>query len=145
MKITDVYITMFSIEIPPNAKYPGPADMVRRDPREAGLITIETDEGVEGYSFGGGADGGSPPSLRRPALAAGACGGAQFVVALRLAGERAAGALYGTDLLGSAAGAVVTAVVLVPVLGLGRAAVAVAALAAAAMTAVAAAPRRTVT
>ncbi|UCH78951.1 MAG: hypothetical protein JSU81_03100, partial [Candidatus Coatesbacteria bacterium] len=77
------------------------------------------------------------------ALAAGACGGAQFVVALRLAGERAAGALYGTDLLGSAAGAVVTAVALVPVLGLARAAGAVAALAAATMAAVAVGARRT--
>jgi spermidine synthase len=76
------------------------------------------------------------------ALAAGACGGAQFVVALRLAGERAAGALYGTDLLGSAAGAVVTAVVLVPVLGLGGAAVAVAVLAAATIAALAAGTRR---
>jgi len=68
MKITDVYITMFSIEIPPNAKYPGPADIVRRDPREAGLITIETDEGVDGYSFGGGADGGALLTQIKPAL-----------------------------------------------------------------------------
>jgi spermidine synthase len=75
------------------------------------------------------------------AAAAGLCGGAQFVVALRAWGERGAGALYGLDLLGSALGAAVTAVVLVPVLGLSRTAMVVAALAAAGMAALAAAPR----
>lgn len=75
------------------------------------------------------------------AFAAGLCGGAQFVVALRAWGERGAGVLYGTDMLGSAAGALVTAVILVPALGIGKAAVAVVALAAAVMTALAAAPR----
>jgi spermidine synthase len=77
------------------------------------------------------------------AFAAGLCGGGQFVVALRAWGERGAGALYGTDMLGSAAGAVVTAVILVPALGIGKAAVALAALAAAVMAALAAAPRPT--
>lgn len=75
------------------------------------------------------------------AFAAGLCGGAQFVVALRAWGERGAGVLYGTDMLGGAAGAVVTAVILVPALGIGKAAMAVVALAAAVMAALAAAPR----
>jgi spermidine synthase len=75
------------------------------------------------------------------AFAAGLCGGAQFVVALRAWGERGAGVLYGIDMLGSAAGAVVTAVILVPALGIGKAAIAVVALAAAVMAALAAAPR----
>ncbi|MGD8717988.1 MAG: hypothetical protein PVH29_04105 [Candidatus Zixiibacteriota bacterium] len=74
-------------------------------------------------------------------FAAGLCGGAQFVVALRTWGERGAGILYGMDMLGSAAGAVLAAAALVPILGIGRAAMAVAAVAAAAMAAVAAAPR----
>jgi spermidine synthase len=77
------------------------------------------------------------------AFGAGLCGGAQFVVALRAWGERGAGVLYGTDMLGSAAGAAVTAVILVPALGIGKAAMAVAALAAAVMAALAAAPRPT--
>ncbi|HUU55952.1 MAG TPA: hypothetical protein VMW93_01300, partial [bacterium] len=67
------------------------------------------------------------------AAAAGLCGGAQFVVALRAWGERGAGVLYGMDMLGSALGAAVTAVALVPVLGISRAAVSVAVLAAAVM------------
>jgi len=75
------------------------------------------------------------------AAAAGLCGGAQFVVALRAWGERGAGALYGMDMLGSALGAAVTAVALVPVLGISRAAISVGALAAAVMVALAAAPR----
>jgi spermidine synthase len=75
------------------------------------------------------------------AFAAGLCGGAQFVVALRAWGERGAGVLYGTDMLGSAAGAVVTAVILVPALGIARTAMAVVVLAAAVMAALAAAPR----
>jgi spermidine synthase len=76
------------------------------------------------------------------AFGAGLCGGAQFVVALRTWGERGAGVLYGADMLGSAAGAVVTAVVLVPVLGISKTALAIAALAAAVMVALAAAPRK---
>ncbi len=75
------------------------------------------------------------------AFAAGLCGGAQFVVALRAWGERGAGVLYGTDMLGSAAGAAVTAVILVPALGIGKAAIAVVTLAVAVMAALAAAPR----
>ena len=75
------------------------------------------------------------------AAAAGLCGGAQFVAALRAWGERGAGALYGMDLLGSALGAAVTAIALVPILGISRAAISIAALAAAVMVALAAAPR----
>jgi len=45
-------------------------------------------------------------------------------------------------MLGSAAGAVVTAVALVPVLGISKTALAIAALAAAVMVALAAAPRK---
>jgi len=75
------------------------------------------------------------------AFAAGLCGGAQFVVALRMWGERGAGVLYGTDMLGSALGAVATGVIFVPVLGLSGTAVAIIALAAAVMAALAAGPR----
>jgi len=76
------------------------------------------------------------------AFAAGACGGVAFVAALRSWGGRGVGALYGLDLLGAAASAVVTSVILIPVLGIGQASAAVAVVAAAATVALAAVPRR---
>ncbi len=68
MKITDVYVTMFTRAVPPNAKYPGPADVVRRGESETGLVTIQTDEGIEGYAFGMNANFNSLVTQLKPSL-----------------------------------------------------------------------------
>jgi L-alanine-DL-glutamate epimerase-like enolase superfamily enzyme len=53
MKITDVTLTMVGWEVP-RGKYPGQAVSFGGD-KELGVITVSTDEGVEGYSFLGSA------------------------------------------------------------------------------------------
>jgi L-alanine-DL-glutamate epimerase-like enolase superfamily enzyme len=67
MKITDVYLTAFTFEMPKNPQYPGPP-MPRSSVGEASVLTIQTDEGLEGYSFGGGSDAGPLLTQIKPVL-----------------------------------------------------------------------------
>src|SRR3954468_1693034 len=48
MKITDLSITMHNWDVPP-VRYSGP--IAAGGTKEVGVVTISTDEGVEGYSF----------------------------------------------------------------------------------------------
>lgn len=50
MKITDVTLTLFRWENLPEAKYMGGAGSAGREV-QMGLVTITTDEGIEGHSF----------------------------------------------------------------------------------------------
>jgi L-alanine-DL-glutamate epimerase-like enolase superfamily enzyme len=69
MKISDISVTMFTRIVAENARYPGPADVPRRGGLlESGLLTIHTDEGIEGHYFTGGNDAGAILSQLKPVL-----------------------------------------------------------------------------